>query len=208
MVGLVGGIGSGKSLAAQALAQQGAFVLDADAVGHALLQQRPSRDRLVERFGTEILVPDPGDGSLRPIDRAVLGGIVFEDPSARRDLERVLHPRMRRTFERAISRAVRKGQNRAVVLDAAILFEAGWDDLCDTVFFIDTPRAARLERLSAARGWDAAALATRERAQLPLDEKKKRSDLIIPNQGSAEELNASLGRAFARFLRSVRTSRA
>ena len=81
------------------------------------------------------------------------GTIVFGQPGALRRLEAILHPRMCRTFERAIARTVRRGQARAVVLDAAILLEAGWNTLCDRIVFVDAPRDQRLARLSAARGW-------------------------------------------------------
>ena len=207
VIGLVGGIGAGKSLAAAALAARGAFVIDADTVGHALLEQPPARQRILKRFGEEILGPEPGDGSPRPIDRRALGAIVFDDPSARRDLERILHPRMRRTFERAIARTVRKGRHTAVVLDAAVLFEAGWDDLCDVVFFVDAPRELRLRRLAAARGWTAEALAAREAAQHPLDEKKARADAVLPNTGPPEDLAAAVDRAWVRHIGRLRPVR-
>ena len=140
VIGLIGGIGGGKSLAAAALARRGAFVLDADAVGHALLDQTPVRERVVERFGTGVLAPSTDPDEPPHIDRRALGEIVFAQPSALCDLETILHPIMRRTFERAIARTVRRGKARGVVLDAAILLEAEWDSLCDRVVFIDAPR--------------------------------------------------------------------
>ena len=89
---------------------------------------------------------------------------MFADPSARKALEAILHPRMRDTFLKAIRRTIRRGQFRAVVLDAAVLYEAGWDELCDRVLFIDAPRELRAERLAAQRGWDAETVAAREKA--------------------------------------------
>ena len=103
------------------------------------------------------------------IDRRALGTIVFANPEALRQLEAILHPRMRRTFERAIARTVRRGQARAVVLDAAILLEAGWHTLCDRIVLVDAPREQRLARLAAARGWSEQTLAAREAAQWPLE---------------------------------------
>lgn len=236
VVGLVGGIGAGKSAVAEALARRGAFVLDADRVGHALLDQRPARDRIVRRFGPEILAPlpeptvedtagppseddtnvradadtvtdtneDSPNTAKRPprpsIDRRALGEIVFADSSARRDLEAILHPRMRATFERAIDRTIRRGGFKAIVLDAAVLFEAHWEDLCDLVLFVDAPTSQRLARVQASRGWSAADLAAREAAQLPLDVKQKQADVVLINDSTPEALDERVGQLWARRL--------
>ncbi len=188
VLGLVGGIGAGKSVVAARLAERGALVLDADAIGHTLLDQKPSREEAVTRFGDEIL--DPSDPS--KINRRVLGTIVFEAPESLRALERILHPRMRRTFEKAIARAARQRNYKAVVLDAAVLYEAGWNDLCDLVAFVDAPREIRLERLQKSRGWTDAQLAEREAVQLPLDLKRRRSDRTVTNSGNPEQLEQEL----------------
>lgn len=203
VIGLIGGIGAGKSRAADAFAVLGALVLDADLVGHSLLEQSPSRDLVLDRFGSSILaqqserddVDDPP-----PIDRKILGTMVFEDQSARRALEAILHPRMRRTFEKAIARATRKGLVGAVVLDAAILIEAGWDDLCDLVVFVDAPRDIRLARLASSRGWNAEALARRETAQLPLEAKRQRADEILTNSSDPDHLANAVKRFWSRHI--------
>jgi dephospho-CoA kinase len=193
VIGLVGGIGAGKSRVADEMARRGAFVLDADAVGHALLDQPPAREEVLKRFGPEVLdATEAGDGAR--IDRKALGALVFADRHALRDLERILHPRMRRTFERAIARTERRGEAKAFVLDAAVLFEAGWDDLCDTVVFVDAPREQRLARLTTARGWSHEFLAAREQAQLPLAEKQRRASAVIANHSSPDHLAAEVER--------------
>ena len=157
VLGIVGGMGSGKSRIAKMLAVRGATVIDADAVGHALLDQGPVQEALVRKFGTDILGPDLGDGT-RQIDRRALGAIVFSNEAARKALEESLHPRMRTTFERVISRLSRQvspkpGSLRLpapiVVLDAALLYEAGWNDLCDMVVFVD-PRKSKIDIAQAA----------------------------------------------------------
>ena len=144
VIGLIGGIGGGKSRVAALLADRGAFVIDADAVGHALLDQRPVREldrRAVRHRRSSSRSGPPMTPGGRPrIDRRSLGAIVFAEPSALRQLESILHPRMRRTFERAIARTVRRESRPRVVLDAAILLEAGWNTLCDQVVFVDAPR--------------------------------------------------------------------
>jgi dephospho-CoA kinase len=199
VIGLVGGIGAGKSAAASRLVGLGAWVIDADKVGHALLDQRPVRERVVERFGPGVLDATAAEGDTPRINRKALGAIVFHDPAALRALEAILHPRMCRTFEKAIARAARKGEHRAVVLDAAILFEAGWDRLCDRVFFVDAPREARLARLAKERGWDEATLSAREAVQWPLDRKRERADAVLPNEGLRDDLRAEVDRAWSRL---------
>ncbi len=192
VIGVIGGIGAGKSQVAACLAGLGAFLLDADAIGHVLLEQSPSRDRVLERFGEEVLEPFGEFGVRRAIDRRILGKLVFSSPEALRDLEAILHPAMQRTFAKAISREARKGNVPAVVLDAAILYEAGWDTLCDLVVFVDASPEIRLARLESSRGWTADALAAREKVQGPLEEKRRQADQIVTNEGSPEELRASV----------------
>lgn len=194
VVGLIGGIGGGKSQAAALLAARGAHVIDADVVGHVLLDQRPVRDEVVSRFGSSIVKPDG------TIDRRALGAIVFGDARERQALEAIVHPRMRRTFARAISRDQRRGQVAAVVLDAAVLLEAGWDALCDRVIFIDTPRGQRLDRLAAGRGWTEETLDARERAQWPLEEKRRRADVVIVNDGPLDRLEAAIDKQWTALL--------
>jgi dephospho-CoA kinase len=188
VIGLVGSIGAGKSTAADWLASRGAHVLDADRVGHALLEQSPTRRLVLERFGPDIA--DPADASR--IDRAALGRVVFAAPKALADLERILHPRMRSTFAKAIAREQRRRRAKAIVLDAAVLFEAGWDDLCDLVVFVDAPRALRLERVAATRGWSAGQLEARERAQWPLDRKRAAAQVVVTNAGPPVALAEAL----------------
>jgi dephospho-CoA kinase len=188
VIGLIGGIGAGKSRVAELLAAAGAFVIDADLVGHALLTQRPVRDLVVAQFGPRVLERGDAAGNPPPIDRRALGAIVFADPAALRRLEAILHPRMRQTFERAIARTIRRGQARAVVLDAAILLEAGWNTLCDHVVMVDAPRDQRVARLAAARGWSEPVLTAREAAQWPLRRKAALADTVIRNDAGLEAL--------------------
>lgn len=192
VIGLVGGIGAGKSLVAKALVEHGATLLDADAIGHILLEQSPCRDRVLERFGEAILAPQDEEGVRRQIDRRVLGAIAFSNPGSLRSLEGILHPAMRKTFEKAISREARRARVPALVLDAAILYEAGWDDLCDLVIFVDAPEDQRLGRLAETRGWSAETLAAREKVQGPLEEKRREAGFKIMNDSTPEALRAAV----------------
>jgi dephospho-CoA kinase len=202
VIGLVGGIGSGKTTVATRLAELGAFVIDADTVGHTLLNQPPVREQVIDRFGAQIL-----DAAVEPdeepaIDRRALGAIVFADPLARKALEDIVHPRMRHTFEKAAARVARRGEAPAVVLDAAILYEAGWDSLCDRVVFVDAPRDARVARVAAERGWSESTLAAREQAQWPLDRKRDRADVVILNAGGLDALRDGVARVLEDVLAS------
>jgi dephospho-CoA kinase len=201
VIGLIGGIGAGKSEVAGILKERGAVVIDADAVGHGLLHDPEVRKRIVERFGSAVLTGADDDLSApAAIDRRTLGGIVFGDPKARRDLELILHPRMRAWFLTAIDRELRSegSAGRLVVLDAAILLEAGWDDLCDLIVFVDAPRDERLNRAERQRGWSSATFAAREQAQWPCDEKRRLADVVISNDGGIDSLHREVDRVLAR----------
>ncbi len=106
---------------------------------------------------------------------------------------------MRRTFEKAIARAQRKAQATAVVLDAAVLFEAHWNDLCDLVAFVEAPRDQRINRLTSARGWTAETLVAREQAQMPLEEKAQQSDFVLHNDAGPEQLTQQVDRLWQRL---------
>jgi dephospho-CoA kinase len=136
----------------------------------------------------------PGGDDAPQVDRHALGAIVFADPSARAALEAIVHPRMRTSFLAAIGRAQRAGAPPLVVLDAAILLEAGWDDLCDRIVFVDAPRPERLRRVAAARGWSEETLAARERAQWPADQKRRRADWILTNATGSDRLDEEVDR--------------
>jgi dephospho-CoA kinase len=195
VVGLIGGIGSGKSQVASLLSEQGAVVVDADSVGHQVLEEPRIRQRLRDRFGPGIL-RDPGTMPAEPprVDRRKLASLVFQDAEALRDLESIVHPEMRRRFEEAIDRESRRGTARLIVLDAAILLEAGWNDLCDLVVFVDSPRAVRLERVARSRGWDEPTLSAREAAQWDLERKRALADLTLKNAGDLAELRLEVDR--------------
>ena len=183
MVGLVGGIGAGKSAAAAAFARRGGRVVDADALGHAALERPDVKRQLVAWWGPGVL---KADGTA---NRRAIAGVVFADPAERRRLEGLVYPHIGARAAEAVRAAQADPAVRFVVLDAAVMLEAGWAGACDRVAFVDAPRAVRLARV-AARGWTDADLAAREAAQLPLDEKKRRADAVVVNDGPPERLQA------------------
>jgi dephospho-CoA kinase len=200
VLGLIGGIGGGKTSVARRLAGRGAAVIDADAVGHELLGDPAIRDRVVERFGSGVLeAARPGESPAPRISRRALGAIVFNEAAALRDLEAILHPAMREHFRRTIGHLVRDGGRPCIVLDAAVLLEAGWDDLCDWIAFVNAPRTDRLRRVKESRGWSEEALAARERSQWPVEEKRRRADWIIANDGGPARLDREVDRLLGRL---------
>jgi dephospho-CoA kinase len=202
VVGLIGGIGGGKSSVARLLADRGAAVIDADTVGHELLETPAIHDRVVARFGSGVVeAARPGESPAPRISRQALGAIVFNNPAALRDLEAILHPAMREDFRRTIGRLEHEGDGSCpcIVLDAAVLLEAGWDDFCDRIAFIDAPWSERLRRVQSSRGWSAELLAARERSQWPVEEKRRRADWIIDNDGAPARLGRGVDRLLGRL---------
>jgi dephospho-CoA kinase len=271
VVGLVGGIGAGKSRVAAEFARRGFCVVEADRIGHAVLRDPEIARRVIAAFGDRIVAsPVAGsksvDGSRRApslngskraeslngpesaqslngskraesrngskanasfsastadsnalravlhgsvsvrsdsnsstieIDRRALGRIVFADPAELRRLEAIVHPPMRSEFERLIRSAVADRAVSGVVIDAAILFEAQWNDLCDYVVFVDSSRPVRLARLAEARGYGEADLAAREATQTPLESKLGRADFVVENDGSEADLASRVDRVIA-----------
>jgi dephospho-CoA kinase len=191
VIGLTGAIGGGKSLVASLLAEQGARVIDADALGHQVLEDPPTRQRVIDQFGARILQP-AAHGEPAGIDRKRLAGIVFNDAEALGLLETIVHPEMRRLAETTIETEVREGSSSLIVIDAAILFEAGWDSLCDLVVFVEASRAVRLARVSESRGWTPEILASREKAQWASGRKKARANVVIRNESTVERLRGDV----------------
>ena len=183
VVGLVGGIGSGKSRVAALLRDRGGRVIAGDDLGHEALRQPAIRDRVAARWGKEVL-DDTGE-----INRRRLGAIVFADAGQRHALESIVHPWIKKCMADLVAQAQADPAVRFVVVDAAILLEAGWNDLCDRLVFVEAPAEVRRQRIAAQRGWTAAEVEAREQAQLPLTAKAVRADYTLHNAGSLESLN-------------------
>jgi dephospho-CoA kinase len=198
VIGLAGGIGSGKSEVARILESLGCAVLDSDSQARALLDDPDIRDELVRWWGEGILHDQPDPSGARRVNRAAVARIVFDDPAERARLESLIHPRLKAMRRDRIARLREQSpvesRPRAIVIDAPLLFEAGVDAECDAVIFVDAPYAQRLARVRDARGWDEAELVRREAAQLPLEEKRRRSDHVIENSGDLAALAAATRR--------------
>jgi len=183
LIGLTGGIASGKSVVSAMLAEHGAHILDADKVGHeAYARVSPCYNDVIAAFGDDIVAPD-GE-----IDRKKLGAKVFGDnPGQRRKLEGIVWPWMRETMRQRLD-GLRSQNVRVVVLEAAVLIEAGWQPLVDRVWLVTVNRDIARERIISRNGLDAAQAEARIDAQLTNEERAQHADLIIENNGSLDEL--------------------
>jgi dephospho-CoA kinase len=182
VVGLIGGIGSGKSQAAAAFARLGARLISGDELAHQALRQPEVRGRVVARWGAHLL-DESGE-----VQRRRLAAIVFADPAERRALEALVHPWIRGHIRAEVEKALADPGVQLVVLDAAIMLEAGWSELCDRLVYVDAPRELRVRRVAEQRGWTAKEVEAREGAQLPLTEKRVRADHVLDNSASLEHL--------------------
>jgi dephospho-CoA kinase len=180
VIGLMGGIGSGKSVVAKALKDLGCVVADADENAKAVLCDSEVRDQLVAWWGTEILDVDGF------VDRKAISDIVFQDEQARKKLENVVHPRVRQMQEAQFAAA--KEGTLALVIDAPLLLEAGLDSLCDVLIFVDSSQETRFQRVIQLRGWSRDELQRREEAQIPLDKKREKADYVLINEGALDEV--------------------
>ena len=201
VIGVLGGIASGKSAAARLLAGPGGLVLSADEIAHEVLRSEEVRALVEEHFGREVL-----DAQGRP-DRAALARLVFDPDSgerARRLLEDWTHPRVRARILERLREARAAGVPR-VVLDVPLLLENdarhGWTRLCDFLVFVDVPLEERERRAQRTRGWPEGELGRRESLQLPLSQKQRRADFVLPNHGSLEELEHGVTRILQRMAR-------
>jgi dephospho-CoA kinase len=182
-IGVVGGVASGKSVVTRMFESLGAVRIDADQVGHLVLEEPRVRSALVARWGQRI-VGEQGELDRREISRIVFG----QDEGAAaelRFLEQITHPRIESRLKAQLAHAEARGAP-AAVLDAAVMIKAGWDRLCSRLVFVKVPRAERLRR-ALQRGWTAEQFVAREAAQTPLERKRQQAETIIDNSGTLEE---------------------
>ena len=181
VIGLTGGIASGKSTMARFFRDKGAAVLSADTIAFALAKPRQILYRLyVAHFGEDIL---QADGTL---DRRAIGRLVFDNDAERQWLDETTHPILERAMRRQI--AVKQAKNfPVIILDVPLLFEAGWDKMTEENCLVFVDEATQLARLMRRNGYTEEEARGRIAAQMPLSEKKKRADTFIDNSGSLEE---------------------
>ena len=182
LVGLTGGIASGKSLVSALFQELGAHVIDADRLAREVVEPgQPAHREIVEVFGREIL---QSDGCL---DRKKLGAEVFADPEKRHRLEAITHPRIRALRQARLQALADQGFHGIVVQDAALLIEVGAADTVDRLVVVYVDEATHIERLMARDGLSEAEARQRIRSQMPLEEKARVAHYVVDNRGTPEE---------------------
>jgi dephospho-CoA kinase len=191
VIGLTGGIGSGKSVVGGMLAELGAHVIDTDRVGHAVyLPGSEGWRRIVETFGREIVA---ADGT---IDRKRLGAIVFADTERRRALNAIVHPLIFQSVLEEMSARRAAGFRGHFVLEAPILIEAKGTGMVEQIWLVVAPRGVVEARLANARNMTAQEIAARMGAQLSDDERRQHADVVLENDGDLAQLRGQVERAW------------
>jgi len=192
IIGLTGGIGSGKSTAAQFLAEQGAVIIDADKLGHDALRNAEIRREVVTAFGKEILTPD-GE-----IDRKKLGEIVFRNSASLSRLNEIMYSRIHEMVKAQLEKCRKQGV-RVVVLEVPLLIEANWTSIVDEVWVTVAAEATVLKRLKEKLGLSEPESLARIRTQLPSEERVKHADVVIDTDCDLDELKAKVKQLWQRF---------
>ena len=179
IIGLTGGIASGKSTVARMLEKKGAFLLDADHIAKEVVRPGEAAwHEIVEWLGASITGPG---GAL---DRRRLSELIFADPGARRRLEAIVHPRVFETLARETAKIRRRSPSAVLIYDVPLLIESKMDELVDLVLLVYVPPEVQLKRLQKRDNLSAAEALSRVRAQMSLEEKRACADYIIDNRGS------------------------
>jgi len=189
IIGLVGGIGAGKSSVARVLQSLGAAVIDSDRLAHEELTSPEVIATLRDWWGDKVCRSDH-------VDRRALASIVFNDPAELGRLEKLLYPRIHCLRERLVAGYNADRMVRAIVLDAPKLYEAGLGDYCDAVIFVEADWSDRVRRVAASRGWSEEELKRRENLQNSLDTKRTNADYVVINHSSLDQLRTDVERIF------------
>ncbi len=186
VIGLIGGIGAGKSAAARCFEKRGGLRIDADRIGHEVLEEPGIVENIVGRWGVAVT------NAMGTLDRKAIGTIIFANPTERRALEEMVFPAIGQRCLDMIAQAQANPAVAFVVLDAAVMLEAGWTDIADFLVYVDAPRPIRLARVAARNGWTEPELTAREAAQWDGEIKKRHATAIVSNAAGFEELQTQV----------------
>lgn len=200
VIGLTGGIASGKSTVTRFFRDRSVPVIDADILGHRTYE--PGSDtfaQVVATFGQDLVA---ADGT---IDRKVLGAKVFGKPDELKKLTDIVWPGIRKLASQELAE-FETGGNSVAVLEAAVLFEAGWEDLCDEIWVVVVEPDLAVERLGSRNGLDPEAARARINSQLSNAERTARTDVVIENNSSLEALEGSIATAWQQLQQRLQTA--
>ncbi|MDD5011566.1 MAG: dephospho-CoA kinase [Phycisphaerae bacterium] len=190
IIGILGGIASGKSTLAKELENQGCAVIDADAIAKQLLQTDDVKKQIRDRFGGGVF------DTAGQVDKAKLAEMVFTGTASVEAINAIVHPKVLKRTEELIAQYQNDPAVKAVVLDIPLLLETGWEKRCDKLIFVDCSRPARLERASKKGVFDENQLKKRENFQISLDKKQKIAHYIVDNNKDLSELTKQIGEIF------------
>ena len=190
LIGILGGVASGKSAVSHRLRSLGAEVLDADREGHAVLREAEVKGAIRHRWGERVF--DAAGEVNRPAVAEIVFAATPESKAELTFLEQLTHPLIGQRLQEQLAELQREGA-RVAVLDAPVMLKAGWDRLCQRIVFVDAPRDVRLAR-ARQRGWTEADFAAREAAQEPLETKRSRADVTLDNSLTRQHLFAQVDR--------------
>jgi dephospho-CoA kinase len=193
VIGLLGGIGSGKSTVARIFGTLGCAVIDADVIAHELLETPEVKGLLTKDLGTAIL------GSDGKVDRKAMAEMVFNNPGKLARLNEIVHPRALERAEQTIRQVRSAGQAPAIIVDAPLLLEAGWDEKCDVLVFVDCHDQKRLERAWTRSGLTREQWQAREKSQISLDTKARLAYYTVDNNADPSALEGQVGSVFSKI---------
>jgi dephospho-CoA kinase len=191
VIGILGGICSGKSTAAAEFAKLGCKVIDADKIAKNLLDKKDIKDRIITLFGERVLEPSG------KVDNRKLAEIVFADKKKLTLLNEIIHPLVLARTEELIEQFNHQNQVKAIVLDIPLLIEVGWDKRCDEIIFVDCERQNRVDRTRKSGFFDENQLKFRENFQISLDKKVAIADNLIDNNSSLAALAKQVTEIFS-----------
>jgi dephospho-CoA kinase len=196
IVGLTGGIASGKSIVAKVFQDLGAHVIDADKIVHELLEPgQQAWEEVIEYFGPGIVFPD------KTIDRRKLGEIVFNNAEKRTWLNQCLHPKVFAAYTTCVKHLRTRAPDALIVFDAALLIETGYHKKMDRVIVVYADEEQQMERLTSRDRFNREQALARIRSQMPLSEKRKHADYVIDNTGTREETEQQAREVFQKLKR-------
>jgi len=196
IIGILGGIGSGKSTVSRLFAQLGAAVIDADRLAHDILKQPDTIRQIKQKFGSDVLTSDG------LVDHQKLSQLVFDDKPRLDFLNQIIHPKVIKKTEQLLVFYLQEASTRAVVLDIPLLMEVGWDKRCDWLVYVDCSLENRLQRLARSRNIDENQLKKRENFQISLDIKAKIAHYIVNNNSDESEVAEQVAQIFSSIISS------